>query len=100
MSLARGFLSGLFLPQALNVLSIYRVYKKKGQSNFDVLQGDQNLTYRNKFCVVGKTRLLKAVGGSGNSRIRKFFKVETKNVANSSFQLISMRKRKEHTFFI
>ena len=28
-SCARGFLSGLSLPQALNVLSIYRVYKKK-----------------------------------------------------------------------
>ena len=29
MSLARGFLSGLSLPQALNVLSIYEVHKKK-----------------------------------------------------------------------
>ena len=25
--------------------------------------------------------------GSGNSRIRKFFNIETKNVANSSFQV-------------
>ena len=29
MSFARGFLSGLSLPQALNVLSIYRVHQKR-----------------------------------------------------------------------
>ena len=44
----------------------------------------------------------KSVDGSGNSRIRKFFKVETKNVANSSFQLFYLyeKDKKAYLFYL
>ena len=50
-----------------------------------------------------KDQAFKSMDGFGNSRISKFFKVETKNVANSSFQLFYLYEKDKtikHTLFI
>ena len=49
-----------------------------------------------------KDQAFKSVDGSGNSRIRKFFKEETKNVANSTFQLFYLyeKDKKAYLFYL
>ena len=45
-----------------------------------------------------KDQALKSVDGSGNSRIMKFFNIETKNVANSSFQVFYLYEKDKKAY--
>ena len=112
-------LAYLFLHSG-QVLGSFKWYFKRKylnliDSNCDVVYYQYTGCIKKKvielWCAIGRSKFniqknswkdqaFKSVDGSGNSRIRKFFKVETKNMANSSFQLLSLGERQKNIPFL